>query len=462
MPQFLSSYLTLTDELKMLGVFDIFVDADSQYFVNITKLKVAKTPEFRGSYQRILTYFTDLAEMLVSTDDSRTDIFYRNALKKFSFPEKQNVRLGFSNGTRGTGLSGKTAKLVLNDAIDIVKKGIDNPRLFLLCELFSDGVGPDHLSDMVISMIYEDILAYTRRILEEAKISPKTRPVLTFSTNGLVVDSFDRKELLFVPIEIVDELPIAESWSDIDRVVAENAKIKKIVSDEIGSIWSRWSGSARKNFFKKRIMMDAGLSSDIFSDFDKAETRGITYFKNLNYLSELIIRDTHAFAMPVLADNDSYSAALVICGVMKEWVENQKGWDTVGQLVSFDSRKGEKILQSLVKLVGNNYGDLHNFDVSFEPDQGVGPCDVKVSFGSDKTIIEIKLSSNPSYLDGLTLQLARYAEAERAKRKVFLYFDLGNPERLRKLKETANVLGEEVVRLVVVNCQTQISASKLH
>lgn len=67
------------------------------------------------------------------------------------------MRLGFSNGTRGTGLSGQTAVLVLNDAIDIVKKGIDNPRLFLLCELFSAGVGPDHLSDMIISLIFDDI-----------------------------------------------------------------------------------------------------------------------------------------------------------------------------------------------------------------------------------------------------------------------------------------------------------------
>lgn len=79
-----------------------------------------------------------------------------------------------------------------------------------------------------------------------------------------------------------------------------------------------------------------------------------------------------------------------------------------------------------------------------------------------KTIIEIKLSSNPSYLDGLTLQLNRYAEAERAKRKVFLYFDLGNAERLKKLQETANALGEEAVHLVVIDCTDQISASKLH
>jgi len=462
MSQFLSSYLSLTDEFKTLDVFDSFVDADSHYFVNISKLKAAKTPEFQGSYQRIIDRFTELAEIIVAIGDRREGSFYRTAKGRFSFPEKQNVRLGFSDGTRGTGLSGKTAELVLNDAIDIVKKGVDNPRLFLLCELFSDGVGPDHLSDMVISMIYEDILAYTKRILNELHVSAKTRPNLVFSDNGLVIDSFDRKELLFVPTEIVDELPIAVSWSDIDRVVAENAKIKKIISDEIGIAWARWSRSARKGFFKTQVMMNTDLASEIFSDFDKAETREFTYFKNLNYLSELIIRDVHAASLPALVTDNSYSAALIICGVMKEWAENQRGWDTIGQLVSISSRKGEKILQSLIKLIGNNYGDLHDFDVSFEPDQGVGPSDVKISYGTDKTIIEVKLSSNPSYLNGLTTQLERYAEAERAKRKVFLYFDLGNPERLKKLQETANALGEDVVHLIVVDCKPQTSASKLY
>lgn len=59
MAKLLSTYLSLSNELNTLGVFDCFVDSDSRFFINITKLKGSSTHEFSQSYNHILSFFTD-------------------------------------------------------------------------------------------------------------------------------------------------------------------------------------------------------------------------------------------------------------------------------------------------------------------------------------------------------------------------------------------------------------------
>lgn len=292
-------------------------------------------------------------------------------------------------------------------------------------------------------------------------ICQATRPGLSFSSNGLVIDSYDENELLFVPTEIVDELPIAESWSDISHVVQENDKIRSLVSREIGGAWLKWSKAQKKAYFKNNILMNATLATQIFKDFDSAKAGQLTYYNNLSYLSEIVVRDTPCPRPNLSTVHNSYEVSLAICQVFKAWVENQKGWEIVSDLVSKNPQKGEKNIQSLFRLVGNLYCDLTGFDISFEANQGSGQSDVKVSLGTDKTIVEIKLSSNAAYLDGISYQIEKYADAERAKRMIYLYFDFGNPERLADLQTKATTLGEDSVHLVVVGAYPKPSASKI-
>lgn len=65
-----------------------------------------------------------------------------------------------------------------------------------------------------------------------------------------------------------------------------------------------------------------------------------------------------------------------------------------------ESSKREKIVQRLIHLGSKNYISVNDLDISFEPDAGRGPVDFKVSCGGDKTIVEIKLSTNTQYLHG--------------------------------------------------------------
>lgn len=50
-------------------------------------------------------------------------------------------------------------------------------------------------------------------------------PDCMFRDDGLIVNPYKGCEILLLPIDILHELPIAQCWDDIDRVVSENENI---------------------------------------------------------------------------------------------------------------------------------------------------------------------------------------------------------------------------------------------
>ena len=101
--------------------------------------------------------------------------------------------------------------------------------------------------------------------------------------------------------------------------------------------------------------------------------------------------------------------------------------------------------------------------MSFEANEGPGPVDLKISRGNDKTVIEVKLSSNDDYLHGYEEQIERYAQAEETDKRIYVYVQVGNPgrdEKIRKRHEERINEGENLPLLYMINSQKQISASR--
>ena len=100
--------------------------------------------------------------------------------------------------------------------------------------------------------------------------------------------------------------------------------------------------------------------------------------------------------------------------------------------------------------------------MSFEANEGPGPVDLKISRGNDKTVIEVKLSSNADYLHGYEEQIERYAQAEETDKRIFVYVQVGNPirdERIRERHEERINKGENPPLLFMIDSQEQVSAS---
>jgi hypothetical protein len=134
---FVSEYFHMNEEqlsiMRSLNIFDALLDVDSNFFINIIRLKDATIPEFKEAYQNINNFFSDIATLLDAAESpSNKDKMYRSALRKFHFHEVNGINLGFSKSGKGSGWGEDTYKKVLADAYQIVKKVQSSPRFSIL------------------------------------------------------------------------------------------------------------------------------------------------------------------------------------------------------------------------------------------------------------------------------------------------------------------------------------------
>ncbi|MBQ9303819.1 MAG: hypothetical protein IJ208_11950 [Butyrivibrio sp.] len=148
--------------------------------------------------------------------------------------------------------------------------------------------------------------------------------------------------------------------------------------------------------------------------------------------------------------------------IFRDWVENNKGWE---QILLSPSAQREKTVQKLIHLCGKKICEDHDFDFTFEPNEGPGPADIKISRGAkDKTIIEVKLNSNPNYLHGFEEQILTYEKAEKTNKGIYVYIKVEEHKmrdsRIQQVYESKKTKEKNCPLLYVIDSMTKISASK--
>ncbi|NLH74840.1 MAG: hypothetical protein GX456_17460 [Verrucomicrobia bacterium] len=83
----------------------------------------------------------------------------------------------------------------------------------------------------------------------------------------------------------------------------------------------------------------------------------------------------------------------------------------------------------------------------------------------ERVIVEVKLSSNAKFLDGLTAQLPTYLHAENARHGVFVLIKVGEHEkklkRIAKVHRTLRKDGKPIPDLIVIDATEKLAASRL-
>ena len=421
-------YLTFEEK----GIFDALLDHDSNFFVNILRLKEAKTPEFSESYKRINDYYRKIIMLLDNADsNSNDDICFRNASSLFKFSEVNSINLGYSESSTGSGFGTSLSKQVLNNAYHIVKKGCKEPELFHLLQLFEEGIGPDRLSDMIATIILPDIKAYTLRVMKELGINSSKYPNETFDEEGFVKNKFRNFPIYFLPTEILHKLPVARCWEDVDYAVSQNITIRREINDVIGNEWNEWSTSKRKEYLRENVFMNLEAFNRVVDEYKNSNLLAYNLSDDDYYNTVKLwqsIKNQFKYFLKPFSNScvSSFDGALQTVNIFKDWVEHNKGWDIV-------NKESEKTIQRLMHLASKKYLEENNLDLSCEPNEGPGPADFKISRGNDKTIIEVKLSSNSDYLHGYNEQIQHYAKADKTENMIYVYIDVGNPVRTKRL-----------------------------
>lgn len=461
---FLSDYLKNDFQLDYKGVFDPIMDSDSPFFINLQRLKQTQVPEFVGSYKRIHERFRQIIKLLDKAKSrDKGDIFFSEALHLFKFSEVNNLCLGYAIGTKGSGFGLKLTKQIMYTAFDIVKAGVDDPEFFELLPLFQANVGADRLSDMIATLILDDIEQYTLRINKELNISKSNFPEYAFDVQGFLINPYRRNRLLLVPLDILHTLPVAESWEDIDSVVSQNKTLRNEINLDIEEVWKTYTKQKRKEYLCEEVFKNSESCKRVIEEYKMAQVDLFNPQHEIGYLLEKLNQHfTHEKYSWRISDTNisSYDISIKILERLKDWVENNKGWEVI-QLV--DSRYREKVVQKVIHLVAKDFRERHNIDISCEPNEGPGAVDFKISRGIDNTVIEVKLSSNNKYLHGFTDQVLEYAKAEQTTKMIYVLVDMGHPYKISKLKEKRDEMydqGKLVPTLFFIDSSHKDSASK--
>lgn len=350
----------------------------------------------------------------------------------------------------------------MDDAFEIIKKGSKQPEIFQLVGLFEENIGPDRLSDMVATIILSDIVDYTKRINQELEVTPETYSDLLFD-DGLVLNPYKNCNILLLPIDVLQELPIAKCWDEIDYVIRENESIRREINEAVSEEWYKWASGQKKQYLKEQIFKNPEKCARVIESYRNSTVPEIKFSSDLDYFAAAIFRQMKksniTFLTNVRDTKTSFQAAEDVLNIFKDWVENNRGWSIIQET---ESAKREKVVQRLIHLGANHYIQSNDLDISFEPDAGRGPADFKISRGRDITVGELKLSSNGQYMHGYTVQIEEYADAEKTKQRIFVFVDIGNTGRLKKITEKHHeriVSGEDVPTLVIIDSTPKMSAS---
>jgi len=473
MPKKISEIFGVSDDdLKKEGVFNGFIDLDSKFYVDPHLLENTKVPEFQNSYLNFKDYFAEIVHILESAHQAG-DVFFRSAHKKLIFPELQFVSLGYSTeGNPGSGIGEGIALGLTNTAWEIIKAGISDPVIFELVGLIEENIGADRISDMVIHIILLDFLTYSERVAKNLNLNI-CRARVRGKEFSLPAIPGSQRPTVFIPREILNDLPVANGWDDIDRVCAHNEELRNRFNEIIGDSWK--DAKRKKRRITKRelryvLLHNPEVFRELIEQYKNNPAERYDFDKDAS--GQLIwhdIAEEYANLYPLLLDVDKVTPenilqiVLKICSHFKVLVESN------GLSIHFwnDSinLRNERFAQLLFFGIADAYCAAHNLDLNREPNAGRGPVDFKISRGYRARVnVEVKYTSN-NIRSGYEKQLPIYNAAERTEYSIFLIIRTTDSikalEELIKFKQDEISAGKRAPEIFVIDGRIFPSASKI-
>lgn len=177
-----SRYYGIKENPEKFDFFDIYLNADSLFFVDAAKIKHEANRKSEYQYlfirmQNTIDSFFKSVENIYENLSSHKEIYLAENTNKFKgilgqSKETQSTHLGFSKiGSSGTGNSYK----ILKDAFDYVyMENLYEPGLVNSMEdltLFTKNFANDRMSDLIISLIIPELAEFSLLQAEKYKIS---------------------------------------------------------------------------------------------------------------------------------------------------------------------------------------------------------------------------------------------------------------------------------------------------
>jgi hypothetical protein len=451
------------------GALDPILGVDTRLFIDPSFLRLTTTHELQDSYASLLTYFERVLSVIINIK-KQGDRFWREADKLLTFPEVKGLCIGYAaKSTSGSGMGPAIRAKLLDSVTQIVSAGIKDPVLFEIVGTFEDDVGSDRISDMIAKIIIADLVKYTQRVCSDCGIPMET---LSIGKNqpmeDLPINPFTNGPIILMPREVLNDLPTAEDFSDIQRITRHNEKVRGELNVIIGSSWSKATQASRKEAARITFVSHPEVLAEIletykkstppFYDFDDDRSGEVIWYPVAREIAKKIQLPLTLSRQP--SSDEVESVVLTICEHFRQLIENNQLCELLYD--KNNEPKHESAAQLLFFGIADAYCKSNNLDLSPESDSGRGPVDFKVSSGYDgRVLVELKLTSNNQLLHGFTKQLPTYQAAENTERGILLVIDNGgaSESRLKKFNEAVNNAGKKAPKVIMVDGISRPSAS---
>jgi len=457
------------EDLMKEEIFDAFIDLDTRFYIHPLLLKNTKAAQLHNSYQKLQERLSEFILIINSINEfNKNDVSYREIVRRFSFDEPPGLCIGYSEfGTDGTGLKGKHALQIIESIFQIKNKSLITPELLELLPFVEEGIGPDRLSDMVANIIEEDIAAFTQSIVKKYNIS-ETKNII-FNDNRYEVPWLVDKQrfILILPQDILENLPIANSYDDIDEVVNHNRELREIYNELFKQASKNKTQPGRKTVkkvIKDEIMHNEKILFDLIESYRNSRKESYCFandpLNEINWSEDAHYFFEHYLKKEIISERKVDDVVNFLLNKFKDYTElNGLNKAFLSEKETIKERIPQRVFQALSQL----YIDDKNIDINPEVNLGPGQVDFKFSRGSEKVIIEMKISSNPSLISGLTQQLTAYYDAEKPLKAYYVVlYNKENETKKEELNKRLDKLREQKYKIDIIHIDSskKESASK--
>lgn len=483
---YFSQHFGLEDGLvEEYGAVDISLVSDLPLFIDPFLLFNSSKADYQELHQQILTYLRYLKDLAIADQLTPGRVKYL-----FHFKEVRQNWFGFTVlGNGGSGLGARFAAELRSNLRSVFKtfgeEQITRDSHLEKVALISGGVGRDGISDFTTCLIKDYLARYTQTFAME-HLDEKQRAsfaVERASFNYATGTWEPRTYVLpivredFVLLTPADMLTKDDTWISNSDLVRKFRHIPPTIDDDalresVSDYFERQLTAQRededKNFAEAvyktvkaypelldyyiRFKEDHGDEAKSISADKVRDTEDI-FIRQLKELFTDLKTKTDFFDTPL----DSYQAALARAKAFKDYVENNDGYQLINR--KGEAFSNEKEVQLYFGLIW--YGSL--FDVNREVNNGRGPVDFKVSYGSiDKTLIEFKLASNTALKRNLEKQLEIYEKANRTHKSVsvIISYTAEQEARIQRILGELGMTSHESVIVIDARTDNKPSGSK--
>lgn len=419
--------------LQAAGLFDPVLNADTPLFIDPLLLPQSAQQLVRTSgTNKVRKRFSDIYKLL--SVRPRSDAVTAALERLLRFQEVAGTCLGYTaGGVSGHGFGpGKSQRFFLV-ATQVEEAGRTDPDLLPLLAVLEPGIGPDLISDMTTNIIIDELCQITADFCAANTLSTSAFK-LGSGTYQLPVNPFVTHRptpVILVPSDILRELPVADSWTEVVRLAQANGDLR-----------------ARVNEFIADIMRDAKLGADkqraLAAEELKAHSEAVArvgeYLAGLPRTPYDTVNDPHTqravqrivgivekqfpLTGPLPQPTDDRSVIDLARAVIEQFrfLVEYKGLWTL--LWSNGRRLREEVAQRVFHAVAFSYCASENVHIAVEHHTGNGRTDFIFSRGSDAlVVVELKWSDNPHLLNGYNRQVKEYIVAEGAIHAFYVVLD---------------------------------------